>query len=345
MSAIFTNPYPELTCKHNLEPFKPKQLDRYISTACYRFEQQFFADIFKQLSTATIESMDRLLDDINDLDDEEATELTNDGNIGDQQDVEARRLEQIKLKQLKKNIAGAKLKNVGFEIDKIQRLRMLNLPSSFSLSSRKLKQKYYMRIFAAIPSDIKAYKPQTLYASMAIFCYFRSALLTDDLVDTLIQLIHKMRLFAEISINKNILSEVKCVNGKFDILYTLADTALENPAGIIKDTIYPKVSEETLSNLAKELISNKDTWYQHQVQKKIYSLYSHAHRRVLLMLLEIFVFHTNNPDYQEIVQAIEFIKKNKQIKDKYYVDSKVVPAIGAIPSKRRSMVIEALGSR
>ncbi len=38
--------------KHNLEPFKPKQLDRYISTACYRFEQQFFADIFKQLSTA-----------------------------------------------------------------------------------------------------------------------------------------------------------------------------------------------------------------------------------------------------------------------------------------------------
>jgi len=151
----------------------------------------------------------------------------------------------------------------------------------------------YTRIFATIPSDIKEHKLQILYASMAIFCHFCSELLTDNLVNTLIQLIHKIRTSAEISINKDILSEVKCVNGKFDILYTLANTALENPSGIIKDTIYPKVSKETLSDLAKELISNKGTC---QAQRKMRSLYSHAHRRALLMLLEIFVFRTNNQD-------------------------------------------------
>ncbi len=104
-----------------------------------------------------------------------------------------------------------------------------------------------------------------------------------------------------------VLSEVRCVNGKFDILYTLADTALENPNGVIQETIYPKVSQETLGDLTKELISNKNTWYQHQVQKKMRSCYSHAHRRILLMLLEIFTFQTNNQDGKEILQAIEFI--------------------------------------
>ncbi len=37
------------------------------------------------------------------------------------------------------------------------------------------------------------------------------------------------------------------------------------------------------------------------------SCYSHAHRRILLMLLEIFTFQTNNQDGKEILQAIEFI--------------------------------------
>ena len=343
-----------------LEPFKPAQLDRYISTACYRFEQQFFADIFQQCSDATMKSIDTLLDEVSEQQDEEEEEekkvatitsdtasnqqsnTTNETNDATQQaaDAETKRLNQIKLRSLKKSIAGAKLKNVSFEIDKIKRLRMLNLPSMFNLLSRKLKTKYYMRVAAAVPSDIKEHKPKTLYASMAIFCHFRSELLTDDLVETLIQLIHKIRTSAEISINKNILSEVKCVNGKFDILYKLAATSAENPTGVIEDTIYPKVSKEILSDLAIELISNKGTWYQKQVQKKMLSAYSHSHRRVLLTLLEIFVFNTSNEDCKPILQAIEFIRKNKDSKDKYYSDSEKVPAIEAIASKWRSMVVE-----
>jgi hypothetical protein len=54
-----------------LEPFKPAQLDRYIASSYYRFERQFFADIFKQLSPAIIESIDVILNDVNELDDEE----------------------------------------------------------------------------------------------------------------------------------------------------------------------------------------------------------------------------------------------------------------------------------
>jgi len=98
------------------------------------------------------------------------------------------------------------------------------------------------------------------------------------------------------------------------------------------------LSKETLSDLAKELMSNKGTWYQKQVQKKMLSAYSHSHRRVLLTLLEIFAFKTSNEDCQPILQAIEFITKNKDSKEKYYSDAENVPAIEAIASKWRSMV-------
>jgi len=327
-----------------LEPFKPIQLERYIASSCYGFEQQFFIDVFKQLSQVTKESIDVILDDANELDDEETEVANGDNKTVDQQDAEIKRLAQIKLKHLKKDIAGARLKNVSVEIDKLKRLRTLNLPDSLASISRKLKQKYYARIFAELPSGIKEHKPQTLYASMAIFCHFRSEVLTDNLVNAFMQLIHKIRTSAEISVNKDILSEVRCVNGKFDILYTLAGTAVENPSGIIKDTIYPKVSKEKLSDLVKELMSNKGTWYQYQVQRKMRSTYSHAHRRVLIMLLEIFVFRTNNQDCFDILRAIEFIKANKNISDKYYPDAGIVPATTVIASKWCSQVIEEQNS-
>ncbi|MFV9852086.1 MAG: Tn3 family transposase, partial [Rickettsia aeschlimannii] len=317
--------------QNHLESHKPLQLERYIATACHKFEQQFWQDIFQELSTETIKSIDLLLN-VNDtalVADEEPTNFEI-----------SKGLEQIKLHELKKDIAGAKLKNITYAIDKLKRLRMLNLSDRLNLITRKLKQKYYLRICAELPSNIIEHPPVIRYAMMAIFCHFREQLITDNLVSSLIQLIHKIRTSAEMSVNKDILSEVKCVNGKFDILYTLANTSVEHPKGVIDDTIYPKISKETLQTLAKELICNKGRWYQQQVQRKMHSLYSYAHRRVLLTLLEVFTFQTNNHDYEAVLSAIEFIKTNKNIKDKYYPDSKLVPAIDLIPIKWQVLVVE-----
>lgn len=200
-----------------LEPFKPRQLDRYIATACSRFERKFFLDISKQLSIATIKLINELLPKSDEISDNEEQ---------NKEDSEESRLAIITLSCLKKDIAGAKLKNVSNEIDKLKWLRRLSLPEKLNSVPRKLKKKYYTRICAELPSEIRKHQPQICYSTMAIFCHVRCELITDNLITTLIQLIHKMRTSAEISTNKDILSEVRCVNGKFDILYTLADTAL-----------------------------------------------------------------------------------------------------------------------
>ena len=133
-------------------------------------------------------------------------------------------------------------------------------------------------------------------------------------------MIQQVRTSAESDVNKNILLEVKKVDGKFDILYTLSHTAAENPTGIIQEHIYPKVSQEKLRNLATELEHQGNKWYQNKVYNKMRSLYSHSHRRALLILLEIFTFKSNHQNGKLLLEAVEFIKQNKKVTDKYLTD-------------------------
>lgn len=86
-------------------------------------------------------------------------------------------------------------------------------------------------------------------------------------------MIQKLRTSAETHVVKQIVSDVKRVNGKFDILHKLARVSANRPDGIIRETIYPEVGRDTLDNLATEL-SYQGRWYQHHVSLKMCSLYS-----------------------------------------------------------------------
>lgn len=313
---------------NKLEPFSSKKTDRYIRAAIHRFEKQFFANIAKELSIASIKIVNNLLrDDLKENDSKE------DRNKDDK----------ITLRSLKTDVAGVKLKHVAFEIKKLNFIRSIPIPSSlFDSTPRKLPKKYYQRIMAASPSNILEFVPNARAASMACFIYIRSQLLTDDAADLFIKLIHNMKSSAEVHVNKKIISDVKKVNGKFDILCLLADTALDNPEGIIKETIYPKVGEQTLKNLVTELKTKGNRWYQNQVNLKVHSLYSHAHRKSLLQLLNAFTFKTNSLEGRDLLDAIAFIKQHQDSTDKYYPDTALIPTANVIPNSWKSMVFDTV---
>ena len=67
---------------------------------------------------------------------------------------------------------------------------------------RKLLKKYHQRIMAASPSNILEFVPDARAASMACFIYIRSQVLTDDVADLFIKLIHNMKSSAEVHVNK-----------------------------------------------------------------------------------------------------------------------------------------------
>ena len=201
--------------QERIEPFTSNELERHISSAHRIFEQQLFHSIYDELSGDTKSVMDSLLTD-------EA--------ISDADESELENISEIKFRHLKQDIPGAKLKIVAFAIQKINYLQQLKLPIKLlSNLSVKLIDKYYTRVMAEIPSGMLDYKEHIRYATFSIFCYFRSLYLTDSLADLFIQLTHKMRTSAENSINKKILSEVKKINGKFDILSSLASISIDNP--------------------------------------------------------------------------------------------------------------------
>jgi len=312
--------------ENKLEPFTHEKTDRYIRSAIHRFEKQFFSGIAKQLSPESVKLVNDLLQD-----DANTTGAKKD-NIPD---------DEITLRRLKADVAGVKLKHVAFEIKKLNFIRSIPVPASiFDNTPRKLVKKYYQRIMAASPSNILEFVPEARAASMACFVYFRSQLLTDDVADLFVKLIHKMKSSAEVHVNKKIVSDVKKVNGKFDILYLIAEAALDNPKGIVEDTIYPQVSADTLKKLVIELKNKGNRWYQSQVNLKVHSLYSHSHRKALLQLLNAFTFKTNSPEGRDLLDAIAFIKKHQDSTDTYYPDAAPVPIDKVIPASWKSMVFE-----
>jgi len=229
---------------------------------------------------------------------------------------------------------------VQFEIRKLNLIRSIKVPDLlFKSFSKKLIQKYYTRILSDFPASIKRHNAEQKYATMAMFCYARSQILTDNLIDLFIKLIHKINTSSEAFVTKELTQEVKHVNGKFDILHKLAHIAVTHPKSTIQDKIYPKVSREVLKDLAAELQS-KGKWYQTKVQTKMHSLYSHGSRKILLELLNSFVFRANNSDMAPMLRAIEFIKQHQNSSDKYYPSFKKVPIEGVINSIWSSTVIE-----
>ena len=311
---------------NKLEPFTPDRTDRYIRSAIHQFEKRFFADIAKQLSPESVKLANDLL----------CNDTKTNGSMKDNPSDD-----EITLRRIKADIAGVKLKHVAFEIKKLNFIRSIPVPSSlFDNTPRKLVKKYYQRIMAASPSNVLEFVPDARTASMACFIYIRSQLLTDDVADLFIKLIHNMKSSAEVHVNKKIITDVKKVNGKFDILYLIAEAALENPKGVIEDEIYPVVNQETLKKLVIELKNKGNRWYQNQVNLKVHSLYSHAHRKVLLQLLNAFTFKTNSSEGRDLLDAIAFIKQHQDSTDIYYPDAAPVPIGKVIPASWKSMVFE-----
>ena len=93
--------------KNKIEIVSTKQLEHYISSATQKFEQQFVSKIFNHLTQEQLVLIDLMLE-------------TN-SNVEN---------EVIELSELKKDIAGAKIKNIQGAIDKINLLQQIKLPES-----------------------------------------------------------------------------------------------------------------------------------------------------------------------------------------------------------------------
>lgn len=304
-----------------IEPFSEKQEQRYLDHARNRLETKLFDKIFKYLQPNDRDFIDILLNQA----------ITEENNLKN-------RSKEINLNALKKGIPGAKLKHVQFALEKFTSLQSLVLPNDMIAGlSRKFLLKYYERILAYSPSHIKELDERSKYATTAIFCHIRSELLADSLADLFIKLVKKIKNSSETYVDKAAVGEIKRVQGKFDILSQITDVAIENPEGIIKDTIYPIIDPETLKQLKIDL-SQRGQWYQKQVRTKMRSLYSHGSRTELLDLLTHLPIEVSEYENKVMLDAIQFILKHRNSRNDIY--SKTPPLKHVIPDNWLDFVID-----
>lgn len=302
-----------------IEPFKNRKLNRYVRSAYHHFEKGFFQSVSGALSQHSKMTLDQLVDSDDDL-------------------PVINKSEQLFLRHIKKETKGSRKNNVEFEIKKLQRLRAFELPKDlFRGFSHKLIKKYFLRIGGEIPSDIKAHSESIRLSTLASFCHHRSQQITDTLVEQFKKMIHRVRTQSETSLKDSILKSVKRIDGKFDILYSLADLSLGAPKGKIEEVIYPKVSASTLEDLVKEL-KHKGNWYTYNVNKNMHASYAHSARSVLFSILDMLDFKSQNPAQTPIFSALSFIKKYKDSTDKYFPLSEEIPVEGLISDSWSDLV-------
>ena len=303
-----------------IEPFSDKQQERYLDSARKKFETKIFEIVDQYLSQEKKDFIDTIL------------------NRAVAEEGSENRRQEINLSTLKKGIPGAKLKHVQFAIEKYEALQTLRLPEEITLGiSRKIWVKYYDRIMAYSPSHIKELEKISKYAMVAIFFHIRAELLADSLGDLFVKLVRKIKKSSENYVNKTLSKEIKRVEGKLDILYKLAETALDFPDGVIKDTIYPVVDIETLKRL-KEDLNQRGNWYKKQVRIKMRLLYSHGSRTELLDLLALLKFNAKDDEDKALLSAINFIIKHRNTVGDIYNES--TPLDHVIPDSWRDFVVE-----
>jgi len=305
----------------HLEPFSQDEMERAVRSALNTYQNDVCDVIYARLSAEMIAGLDDLLE----ADPSPGAQTENPWS---------------RLAKLKEDPNGIDLKNVLEVGDKLQQLRQVGLPHDlFEGVDPKWVEVYRQRATAEHPSDL-ARRPDSIeYTLLAAFCVIREAEITDQLVDLLIQTIHKISTGARRKIEKAVVKDIQRVYGKGEMLFKIAKASLANREDSVETVVFKAVSEDKLQRVVEEHDAQPLTYVQQvgQIMRRSYSGY---YRQMLAMILETLHFRSNTQDYQPILQALQVIEKYvDQQNMQLYPVGEVVPLKDVIPTSWLEVVV------
>lgn len=301
-----------------IEPFSSQYIDRYINSALTTFEDI----LFQKISDSLTNKNKKALIDLLELQENQSPEV-------------------YYLRHLKQDAGSVSLESILEEVKKINCIQQIELQKTlFNGISHRILEKYKIRIMSERPSEIRDHPDSMKYATLSMFCYVRNQEIIDNLIDLLIQVIHKIGKKSEDKVNKKMITELKKVDGKKSILLDLAKVAVANPDGIIKEVVYPVVKQETLQEIIKE--SELTRSYKEQVYTFMRASYSSHYRRMLAPILETISFESNNTLHRPVLKALKILKKSLDSTSIYYPAKQHIPIKGVIKPGWQEIIVEKL---
>lgn len=309
-----------------IEPPGCAQLERLLHATTHAFESELFHRITALLTHEAKVSIEDLLNTKEDVFDDIGTMTHLDESRG--------------LSWIGSDPGKVSLDSAVQELAKLERVRQLVLPlSSFSALPIKWLQKYYRRAGTESSWELRRHPDDIRYALVASFCWYRQQGIIDSLADLLIQAVHKISHRAENKVEKELVENLRQVRGKTGVLFKLAEVAVDQPEGVIKDVLYPVVGLQTLEDLVKEFKLDGEA-YKQVVHKVIRASYSNHYRRMLPPIVDALEFRSNNSIHQPVIQALTLLKAYRDSSQHYFSDHDDVPIEGVIRPKWRDIVVE-----
>jgi len=234
----------------------------------------------------------------------------------------------------------ASVKSLRQEMAKLDLIRQLDLPPDlFDHTSIQELERYRQRVAVEASFELRRHPEPMRLTWLAAFAYVRGRAITDGLVDLLIETIHHIGARAERKVERELLEDLKRVSGKQNLLFELADAALTNPDGIVREVVYPVVGEQTLRDLVKEWKATGPT-YRTTLRTVIRNSYSGHYRQMVPQLLETLSFRSNNEVHQPVICALEIVKRYAGTKLRIFPIEETVPLEGVVRGLWREAVVE-----
>jgi hypothetical protein len=225
--------------EEHVEPPTADRIERLIRSACTTYEQTLFQAVLRRLAFSTRTWLDHLLEQSEQV--EAEVEPENDEPSAH----EVSRREVVTWRDLKTNPGAVGLESILYEIDKLRVLSQLALPLDlFGDASTAVIGLYRQRAATETLYELCRHPDAARYTLLAAFCVQRRAEITDNLIELLLQIVHRIGARAEKRINKELLDELRGVANKPRLLYQVAEAALAQPDETIRKGIFRVLSEE-----------------------------------------------------------------------------------------------------
>ena len=302
-----------------IEPPTPARIERLIRSAQRLFERQLFSSTLQQLSKQTQTELDELIQE---------PKVTPGKEIPDPP-----------LSALKKDPGPVGLNSLLSEIIKLQRLRQVALPDAlFSHLTPRVLECYRLRVETETLSELRHHPKAIRLTLLASFCWQRCQEIIDNIMDLLIQIVHRIDTRSKNKVTSEVIAKVKKTDSHTQLFYQVATAALATPDGLVRDVIYPVASEQTLEAFVDSYNDGGQTFRQ-LLHTRIRSSYGHHYRQLLPAVLEAIDFRCNNKQYQPILQAVDLLKAYVDTPRKPYASEDDVPIEGVVSADWQETVL------
>ncbi|WP_336788492.1 Tn3 family transposase [Paenibacillus sp. MMO-177] len=307
-------------------PPTPDRIERLIRSAIRTYEEQFFQATLDKLPTISLSKLDSLVDNIAFLDEDQGGSSSDEGLLSFQ--------------ELKADPGKPGVESVLREVSKLRTIRNLELPDDlFRDIPLKVLTKYRQRTATEDLRELRRHPDPIRYTLLAAFFWLRSMEITDNLIELLIQIVHRIGVRAERKVEKEILNDLRKVSNKYGILFNMAQSAVNNPDGVIRDVIFPVVNEQTLRDLIKEF-KHTGPAYREKIHTIIRASYGSHYRRMVPEILGILEFRSNNEVHRPVIRALELVKKYSDTGHHYLPMSDEIPIDGVIRTVNKEIIVE-----